>query len=161
MFYKGIGFDLDKTLIKPISGKRFPESIEDAMWLPGRLQVLYSLKLLGIKTAIITNQGGVAAGHRSLEDSIQFLRHVQEAGLVDYLYCCHSMDKDDPRRKPNPQMIHEFIYETGLTNLDILYVGDFRTDKEAAEKAHVDFMWAEKHYGNPYFFSEEVPLYDK
>lgn len=45
-------FDLDGTLTEPISGKTFPETVDDRKWMPGRLERIQGLHNEGKKTVM-------------------------------------------------------------------------------------------------------------
>jgi D-glycero-D-manno-heptose 1,7-bisphosphate phosphatase len=164
--YKLIAFDLDETLIHTVSGESYPAYPQDATWLPGRLQSLFTLHTLGIKTAIVTNQGGVGAGYRSKKDVDTRLYRVLSEGNIEYLRVCYSHNAKNPRRKPNPGMLLELLEVTGYGSSDVLYVGDYPADLEAARRAKIDFLWSDESaatkYGEPgarYYFRKEVPLF--
>ena len=61
-------FDKDGTLVKPASGQKFVQNPTDQRLLPGVAELIAELKKSGSKIAIASNQGGVAAGHKSPSD---------------------------------------------------------------------------------------------
>ena len=65
--------DKDGTLVKTRSGERFPNSPWDQQPIDGVERELLSLEVAGWTIVIISNQGGVSAGHwkrRSLKCAI-------------------------------------------------------------------------------------------
>src|SRR5438045_1385562 len=78
-------FDLDGTLGDPPGidrsegakiPKRFRKSPDDWQLFPGRKERLAELRAVGIKTAIATNQGGVAFGWLDHDEMIVWLMGI-------------------------------------------------------------------------------------
>jgi bifunctional polynucleotide phosphatase/kinase len=64
-----IGFDLDSTIIKTKSGKKFPTNRNDWDWLyPQVPEVLKKMSLDGYKLVIFTNQAGIQKGKQKASD---------------------------------------------------------------------------------------------
>lgn len=159
--YGLILFDRDGTLTKPASGKQFPETVDDQMWIDGRLELLHQLNMQGVKTAIVTNQGGAAWGIFTPEQmDMQLLKQKME-GRMDGIFVCYhdtsekarqrakvaaltvpDLYKEWIRRKPGPGMLIEAMDHFQIDRQDTLYVGDREEDKLAAEAAGCDFEWA-------------------
>ena len=63
------GFDMDWTLIKPKSGRKWPINGSDWTWLhdntPGKLRQFHEQ---GFVIVVFTNQGGVAKGHTTVAE---------------------------------------------------------------------------------------------
>lgn len=58
------------------------------------------------------------------------------------------LDEWNPNfRKPNAGMLLRARYNAGVSNLDMLMVGDRPEDEEAANNAGCDFMWAWEFFG--------------
>jgi D-glycero-D-manno-heptose 1,7-bisphosphate phosphatase len=62
--------DKDGTLIAPASGAKFVNQPWDQAPLPGASEAIAKYAADGWTIAIISNQGGVAGGHKSLESAI-------------------------------------------------------------------------------------------
>ena len=62
--------DKDGTLVRPKSGGAFVQHPEDQELLPGVAEAIARYHVDGWRMAIASNQGGVAAGHKSLQDAI-------------------------------------------------------------------------------------------
>jgi D-glycero-D-manno-heptose 1,7-bisphosphate phosphatase len=68
---KIIFFDLDGTLRETISGKTFINEPQDQKAIEGTQKALSYYQKKGFVMIGITNQGGVAAGHKSLQSAIE------------------------------------------------------------------------------------------
>jgi D-glycero-D-manno-heptose 1,7-bisphosphate phosphatase len=67
--------DKDGTLTTPKSGSKFIENPTDQILLPGVFEGCQRLIAAGFVLTIATNQGGVAAGHKTLDDAVSELRY--------------------------------------------------------------------------------------
>lgn len=109
----------------------------------------------------VTNQGGVAARHKSLESC--FEEQIYTMNLLPLLsgvmfcpddgrtallitrnrHCKITSGEYGNFRKPNPGMINYLIqYVEQDEPSQILFVGDMESDLLTAENAKVPFMWA-------------------
>jgi D-glycero-D-manno-heptose 1,7-bisphosphate phosphatase len=165
-------FDKDGTLVTPKSGEKFVQHPEDQMLLPGVAEGIAAMAADGWVMAIASNQGGVAAGHKTLDDAIEEMR-VCLSLLTDIklgLFCpdfegdiCMAIDGcaalniavqswgqglKGLYRKPHSGMIeaaHRMVFESHISNPDsVLFVGDRPEDEQAAANAGVRFQWANK-----------------
>ncbi|MGL5925574.1 HAD hydrolase-like protein [Chroococcidiopsis sp.] len=151
--------DLDGTVRETISGKTFINVPEDQKLIAGvelRLEqaVLADWKIIGI-----TNQGGVGAGHKTLESAIlEQQKTMQLAPQIDFICMCpdngyqmNVVRKDRSvehyrsilqiYRKPAPGMLDYAIGHS--KNGEILMIGDRDEDRFAALNAKVDFLNAD------------------
>lgn len=67
--------DKDGTLVKPKSGSQFVQRPEDQELLPGVAERVKEYAEAGWKIAIASNQGGVAAGYKTLESAIEEMQY--------------------------------------------------------------------------------------
>lgn len=67
--------DKDWTLVKPISGGTFVQHPEDQELLPGVADTIAHYHAEGWEMVIASNQGGVTAGHKTLDDAIAEMRY--------------------------------------------------------------------------------------
>lgn len=108
---KIVMFDLDGTLIKTKSGRKFPVNVDDWEFRPN---VVEHIKSLNCQVEIITNQAGV----KNIKD------FMPKAVKITKILGCRmwvSLTKG-PWRKPNTGIIEKYI---PLDNVEeILYVGD-------------------------------------
>lgn len=155
-------FDLDGTLI---SGYMDNPDKDYDRWdvLPGRKARLQQLLLQGNTCCIVTNQGGVAFGHvteyqadAKIGDAVRRLglAPVRSDGeLKRIVFACYHHEKgtvepwNNPiaarRRKPNPDMLIEAIWEhADAARFGVLMVGDREEDQQAAQAASIPFQWA-------------------
>lgn len=153
--------DLDSTLIKTVSGKKFPEDISDfRIQLPVLNKIAEYLPNLKF-VFIVTNQGGV--GKYFTEHDIEtklvaitrfvnlyLANHIgNELLIADYEYC-PSMNKRDIRRKPNVGMLEILCCKYSLMEGkdDKLMIGDASGkpgdfadyDKKCAENFGIDYI---------------------
>ncbi len=162
--------DLDGTLRRPKSGAKFINDPQDQEPMPGALSCLSHYHQHGFRLIGITNQGGVAAGHKSLSDAVLeqqiTLQLFPTLGLIyfcpDYegLECCKVSRTDSQQinqsasptlafgsfRKPGPGMINLYLQSPDLPSVkltDCFMMGDRDEDLGAATAAGINFFWAE------------------
>ncbi len=158
--------DLDGTVRRTKSGATFINDPYDQELIPGVQEAIaryHDWKIIGI-----TNQGGVLAGKKSLENCFeeqrQTLMLVPQMWMI--LFCTdngdtmfrlsqrmlelHGMPIIFNRskyfgnfRKPNPGMINFALKYSREKPEQILMVGDRPEDQQCAANANIPFMWAE------------------
>lgn len=130
---------------------------EDVVIFPEALKLMRKAKAEGWRIVGISNQGGIALGHISLEACLAAMNRTHQlcGKLFDKIaFCRHHPDAKDPEmatcwcRKPRIGM----IVETGLSMAQYfneyyppafgLFVGDRPEDQQCAENAGLPFMWA-------------------
>lgn len=160
--------DLDGTVRQTKSGATFISDPYDQELIPGVENSIDCYRDAGWLVIGVTNQGGVLAGHKTLENC--FLEQRQTLKLIPQmsmlLFCTNNGDSmyrylrgsklERPIlsgskrygnfRKPNPGM---FIFGLGYFDTDekpeqALMVGDRIEDQQAASNANIQFMWAEE-----------------
>lgn len=138
-----IVFDKDGTLIKPLSGGPWVDYPEDQILIEGVKDRLKELRDAGWVMAIASNQGGVAAGHKSLDDAADEMFEAMKLTGIEWGMLAHSYEEregeallvsvDDSElithsslrfRKPAPGML--------LYLQDLLYPQDY-LDEPCAE----------------------------
>jgi len=163
MSNKIIFFDLDGTLRTTKSGKTFINEPHDQRAIEGTQKAVAYYQEKGFVLIGITNQGGVAAGHKSLESAIEEQRITLQLfpELREVLMCtsydgqtCWSVSSDqinefgstDPNvscRKPGCGMI--LVGLQGFYSVDIgdcWMIGDRPEDEACALAAGIKFIWA-------------------
>jgi D-glycero-D-manno-heptose 1,7-bisphosphate phosphatase len=132
---KYIVLDRDGTLIKYIPYLYQPELIE---LLPNVREVLCYFKNCGYKLFLHTNQSGVSRGYFQMSDVIRCNeRLIELLGLGSDLFerICIAPDlvsSSNNYRKPSSLFASEIISEYGISNSDLIYVGDNRSDLQTA-----------------------------
>lgn len=155
-------FDLDSTLVQPISGSKYATNAKDWTWLelkdnpfsrslssasnqrstvvPDRLKLLHND---GFRIVVVTNQAGVSSGNTSEDEVKQRCEDVAKQSGVPISFCV-STDKNR-FRKPSPMLLSTFIERWNLTDRGTIapinleqsfYVGD--AAGRAATKDHSD-----------------------
>lgn len=151
---KALFLDLDHTLITPLKGRRFPKDIYDWKFKKNILDSIEPYVEAGYKIIIISNQGGIEAGHLTtkefekkmsyiLPDLIKYFNYTEF-----YYYYCPSNNSKNYFRKPNPGMILKAAVDHEINLRKSLFVGDASgvkgsyssSDRDAAENAGVEYV---------------------
>ncbi|MEY3302861.1 MAG: hypothetical protein RLZZ139_1234 [Cyanobacteriota bacterium] len=166
MSNKILFLDLDGTVRRTKSGATFINDPYDQELIPGTKEAI--ARYQGWKIVGVTNQGGVKAGFKSLENCFeeqrQTLKLLPEMSLL--LFCTNDgssgwrlsqrglqMDglaipcnakRYGNFRKPNPGMIRLGLEYYKEKPEQILMVGDRSEDQECAANANINFIWAEE-----------------
>jgi D-glycero-D-manno-heptose 1,7-bisphosphate phosphatase len=146
-----IACDVDGTLVRPKSGGEFRKTADDWEWIPGRGQTLIELRMRGLATVFVTNQGGVGFGYfteREIERQLLRMRNDVEA---DAWFVCFAHPSATisqyrlglERRKPSGAMIVEAMNCYGVDAAHTIMVGDRPEDEGAAKDAGCAFQWAD------------------
>jgi len=163
--------DKDGTLTVPKSGGAFPQHPKDQRLREGVEQALKEYADDGWTMAIVSNQGGVAAKHKTIDSAIAEMRYaMQLTGIKKAYFCpdfagadCWFVEPDTAwmpigfsgsYRKPNPGMLQiaiamsawlpDDIRDGQLIRENILMVGDRPEDQQAAFAAGVPFFWVDE-----------------
>lgn len=161
---KCLFIDLDGTLIVTQSGKPFPRGIWD---MKLRYKVLNAIKALQPEfVGIVTNQGGIEAGHVDIDSFIIKINYICTAVeeytgvLTDYTLCATN-NPNHTDRKPNTGMLQRLNCIHGddsgnrygpWTKEQCLMVGDASglegqfsdSDRRTAENYGCDYMDVEE-----------------
>lgn len=162
--------DCDGTLREPASGEKFIQHPLDQKIIEGADKGVVHAHKQGWTIIAISNQGGVAAGHKLLEDAIAESHYTLE--LFPQIQCAYICPDFEGRhcwmvgrghdeiavhltpwgeefigsfRKPQPGMLNAAIKMSGAETLkkDYWYIGDRPEDEEGAMRAGVNFMPAD------------------
>lgn len=163
-------FDKDGTLIKPLSEGPWVDHPEDQTLIEGVKERLEELRDAGWAMAIASNQGGVAAGRKSLDAAADEMTYAMRLlgipwgmmaptyeeieGEALFLAATVSSDwrealaSDSFRfRKPAPGMLlylRDQLLMPSHGEWDrLVFVGDRPEDHDAAEAAGFEFCWAD------------------
>ncbi|MCL4544198.1 MAG: HAD-IIIA family hydrolase [Chloroflexi bacterium] len=139
-----IFLDRDGVLNENRTG--YVRAVEHIRWLPGAREALRVLAAFSYPLVVITNQSGVARGLLSqdeLADIHETLRRdaVIAGGRIDAFYCCPRLPESGcVCRKPAPGLLLQAAQELSLDLGHSVFVGDVRSDFEAARSAGVAFI---------------------
>jgi len=160
MKYKMVVFDRDGTLnIREEGGYVLSKS---QLKFPPDIQCLQSLSVNMI--AIVTNQACVEKGLVSHEEVIAITSLISQffsnKTRLRIFMCPHIESSECLCRKPKPFLILKAIEHFGISKSEVVFVGDSKTDEEAALNAGIDFLavcWdSECWYGNCLHTLKEV-----
>jgi D-glycero-D-manno-heptose 1,7-bisphosphate phosphatase len=150
--------DLDGTVRKGYDELgRFVNGPEDVEVFDGVPEMLKTYKYLGWRIIAISNQGGIALGHMTMDICTQAMFETQkqcEHRFDKMTFCPHHPNADIPEmavcwcRKPKAGMIIETALSLNEATGEIypphlgLFVGDRPEDEGCAENAGLRFMHA-------------------
>lgn len=156
-------FDLDSTLIRPLTGKsNFDHDPDNWQWFtPNVITTLQQIAERGYQIVIITNQGGHSVNrlvkegnsHPLIIKFINILEQLSNNGIFAYIYACvgRSNSKTDIYRKPAIGMWRQIICRFGQP-IKAFYVGDAAgrpgdhsdSDLLFSQNANIDFYLPEE-----------------
>ncbi len=134
---KAVFFDRDDTLIKDIPYNGNPDTVA---LMPGAQDACRTLKKLGYKLFIISNQSGVGRGliTKKQVDAVN-RRTLDLIGreLFTAVYCCFDLPghPGEGCRKPSPKMILQAAKEHDLDLAKSVMIGDKLSDIRAGKNA--------------------------
>lgn len=165
--------DCDGTIREPASGAKFINRPDDQRILEGAAEAIAYYHEKNWKIIGMTNQGGVAAGHKTLESALDEQRYTLKLlPEISSIYMCVDFEGEECWRVHSfgevvhvrssflhPNVKGELLYESfrkpgsGMIMLaidllkgyrgDCWMVGDREEDALAAAAAEVNFMWAD------------------
>ena len=158
--YKLMIFDADDTLrFCTVKGQPCPNK-------PGEWSILKNVKKKlaeynwgsplenKIGYGIASNQGGVGMGYFKAEMAFQLLKDtfISAFGFEpenDVIKMSTEKPyKNSECRKPRPGMLIDLMNYWKVGPKNTLFVGDMESDKQTAENAECDFMWAKEFFDN-------------
>jgi D-glycero-D-manno-heptose 1,7-bisphosphate phosphatase len=119
--------------------------------LPDAIRLLSKAASLGFGMVVATNQGGVALGKFSMDQSLDFntelaAKFMKLDIVLSAIYVCfhHPLSLDQEKRKclcrkPEPGMLIKALLDSGLECDNALMIGDQDTDAQAAKSAGIGF----------------------
>jgi bifunctional polynucleotide phosphatase/kinase len=142
------GFDLDYTLIKTKSGKKFPTSASDWTWLFPQVKEKLEEISKDYIIVIFTNQLGIDKGKTDIETLKDKFNQIYQSLNIPLVFLV--ADKDDKYRKPRIGL-WKFLKKKGIKNDGSFYVGDAAgrvkdhsdSDRKFAYNARIDFYTPE------------------
>lgn len=132
-------FDRD-GIVNASPGPGYVERVADFHLLPAFPAALRLVRARGYGAVVVTNQRGVGKGlmTRAALDAIHdHLRAelAREGLALDDLLCATSVDRADPRLKPNPGMLFEAAQKFGFDLPRSWMIGDTERDIETGRRA--------------------------
>jgi D-glycero-D-manno-heptose 1,7-bisphosphate phosphatase len=163
---KLIILDKDGTLVQSISGSKYP-SFQDQQLIFGVKERICAHGEQGDILAIASNQGGIALGHKSLDQTIA--EFIEVLGLLPQIkVACFCPDLEGqildriwgdgtletlklenfahlkPFRKPEPGMLQYLMDIFQGMYTDVLFVGNMDSDAQAAAAARIKYLDVEE-----------------
>jgi phosphoglycolate phosphatase len=117
---------MEREIDKTLSGHE-GWAAANAELIDGSMDVVRELKALGLKTAILTNNG------RTAVDLI--LKQLPFQELFDVI----QTRNESPSPKPFPEGLRKLMSHMGVEANEVVYVGDARIDAAAATRAGIEF----------------------
>ena len=157
--------DIDGTVTTTVSGETFKQHPHDVKVIEGVVEALSFYQQQDWLILGVSNQGGVAAGKKSVYDvyaemmyTLKLLPQIQciyfcpdfEGRILGWVNIDHADCKEikgyKSFRKPSPGMIEYILSPYGVYELfeEILMVGDRPEDEKCAENIGINFLFAEK-----------------
>jgi len=137
--------DRDGVLNRRMPRAEYVCDWNDWVWLPGVLDALRRLNEANWRTAVITNQPGIARGHLTLDKLHEIHGRMRDEAAAaggdigPIFYCPHNWDEGCDCRKPRPGMLFQAQRELILDLSRTAFVGDDERDGEAAAAAGCPF----------------------
>ena len=162
-------FDKDGTLAKSVvnskTGKSHaPNRIEDQEYFEDVRPRCEALRAQGHKLAVASNQGGVAFGIFSADEAGLLVQAAAAyIGAESYEVCfCHPAGKVAPwntesdHRKPAPGMLLTLMERLQFAPENTVMIGDWDSDREAAQAAGCAFIWANDFFDRDDEFADRL-----
>ncbi|WP_028642373.1 HAD-IIIA family hydrolase [Nocardioides sp. URHA0020] len=126
--------DRDGTLVEDVPYNGDPTLVRP---MPGAAEALSRVRALGVRTALVTNQSGIASGRISRAQADAVNARVEELlGPFDAIYLCpHAAADGCDCRKPEPGMVKQACLDLGVDAARTVLIGDIGSDVAAAEAA--------------------------
>lgn len=136
---------------------RFVNGPDDVKLFDGVPELLDQYAKLGWRIVGISNQGGIALGHMSMQECVAAMRETQRQSGQAFdkiVWCSHHPQANNPEmavcwcRKPRIGLIVEAALSLAEEHQEIypphmaVFVGDMDSDRETAENAGIDFIEA-------------------
>ena len=143
---KTVLLDRDGTLNERMPPGQYVTNSSQFTWKAGALDGLRALARADYRTAIVTNQAGVARGVleecelRAIHEKMM-MDALAAGGRIDALFVCtHGWDDGCACRKPRPGLLFQAQRELRLDLSQTTFIGDDERDGEAAREAGARFL---------------------
>ena len=119
----------------------YPSKPEEVQLLDGVKEGLVSLRSVGFKPVIVTNQSGIGRGIFSETDFLAVQSRLEtllgKNQIAATYFCPDHPENASDRRKPAPGMLFEAAQDLDLSLGESFMIGDKESDIEAGLKAGV------------------------
>ncbi|MDQ0789948.1 HAD family hydrolase [Streptomyces sp. B3I8] len=131
---RAVLFDRDGTLVEDVPYNGDPERVRP---VAGAREALALLRGRGIRTAVVSNQSGVARGLLGAADVVRVNARIDALlGPFDtWAVCPHGPGDGCACRKPAPGLVRAAAERLGVPVRNCAVVGDIGADIEAARRA--------------------------
>ncbi len=127
-------FDRDGTLVHDVPYNGDPSKVRP---VAGARASLRRLRELGVPTAVVSNQSGIARGRVTMAQVTAVQRRLEElvGPLGPVEICPHGPDDGCACRKPSPELITRACRALGVDATSCVVIGDTAADVDAARAA--------------------------
>lgn len=127
-------FDRDGTLVEDVPYNADPDRVAP---MPGAAAAVTAVRAAGIRTAVVTNQSGVARGLLTRSDVRRVNSRIDAMlGPFDaWLVCPHGPDDHCGCRKPAPGLVLRAARKLRVPVDECVVIGDIDADVRAANAA--------------------------
>lgn len=127
-------FDRDDTLIVDVPYNADPTKVQP---VPGAVDALRSVRALGVRLGVVSNQSGVARGLISHEQLVAVNSRVEQllGPFGTWQVCVHAENDGCACRKPAPGMVQRAAARLGVDVHRCVLIGDTGADVAAATSA--------------------------
>ncbi|MGB9111993.1 MAG: HAD-IIIA family hydrolase [Acidimicrobiales bacterium] len=134
-----------------------PLRLSDVLVPPGTREACASLKRLGLRLIVVTNQPDIARGLSDIENVQEINQYLLTEFDLDAVYMCPHDDSDGCKcRKPAPGLITEAAIDFGIALQESTIVGDRWRDIEAGRRAGCRTMWIRREYAEKPAFAPDA-----
>lgn len=133
--------DRDGTINVDAGYSHDPRSLGLTPWI---VEAARGLQKGGWTIVVASNQSGVARGYFGNDQVRDFNQAAADAlaasgvAVHEFVWCPHAPADDCPNRKPQPGMLLWLLAR--WNGVDAVFIGDSESDREAAEKASIEFL---------------------
>ena len=138
--------------------KNYLYRIEDFEWIPGAVEAIRQINLMGYLAIVVSNQSGIARGYyesKAVHELHQHMSHLLDrvgARIDGYYFCPHhpafGVARNCTCRKPEPGMLLQAQKTFDIDMRRSWFIGDKLSDIEAGFKAGVSPILVRTGYGS-------------
>lgn len=141
-----------------------PNTLETQEYYPEVSAKCAELKANGHSLAVVSNEGGVAFGILAADEAELLVKTAMEfidgnAFRVSFYHPRGNTppwNQDHRSRMPQPGMLIELMQQLNFKPSDTVMVGDWESDREAAQAAGCTFIWANEFFERDDDFSDRL-----